>query len=105
MNKTDPAIMKCTELANAVLAQTKEDETNQRQALEIAVLQTQKIQALEARLEQQLANIATNNSIPQRIPPSFEQCDEMTISVDASHFVIDCRCLFMEVLSVGCDVS
>ena len=27
MNKTDPAIMKRTELANAVLTQTKEDET------------------------------------------------------------------------------
>ena len=40
INKTDPAIMKRTELANAVLAQTKEDETNQREALEIAVLQT-----------------------------------------------------------------
>ena len=71
MNRTDPVIMKRTELANAVLAQTKEDETNQQQALEIAVLQTQKIQALEARLEQQLANIATNNSVPGRIPASI----------------------------------
>ena len=60
MNKTNLAITKCTELANMVLAQTKEDEINQQDALEIAVLQTQKIQALEARLEQQLANIATN---------------------------------------------
>ena len=42
MNKTVPAIMKRTELANAVLTQTKEDETTQRQALEIAVLQTHK---------------------------------------------------------------
>ena len=72
MNKTDPAIMKRTELANAVLAQTKEDETNQREALEIAVLQTQKIQALEAKIEQQLANIVTNNSVPGRIPASID---------------------------------
>ena len=63
--------MKRTELANAVLAQTKEDETNQRQALEIAVLQTQKIQELEARIEQQqLANSATNE-VPGRIPASI----------------------------------
>ena len=53
MNKTDPAIMKC-------------------EALEIAALQTQKIQVLEARLEQQLANIATNNSGPGRIPASID---------------------------------
>ena len=71
MNKTDPAIMKRAELANAVLAQTKEDETNQREALEIAILQTQKIQALEAKIEQQLANIATN-SVPGRIPASID---------------------------------
>ena len=67
MNKTDPAIMKRMELANAALAQTKEDESNQQQALEIAVLQTKKIQELEAKIEQQLANSATN-SIPRRIP-------------------------------------
>ena len=69
MNKTDPAIMGHTELANAALAQTKEDKITQRQAMEIAVLQTQKIQALKAKLEQQLANITTNsdNSIPGRI--------------------------------------
>ena len=72
INKTDPAIMKRTELANAVLAQTKEDETNQQQALEIVVLQTQKIQALEVRLEQQLANIAPNNRVPGRIPASID---------------------------------
>ena len=72
MNKTNLAITKCTELANMVLAQTKEDEINQQDALEIAVLQTQKIQALEARLEQQLANIATNNSVPGRIPASID---------------------------------
>ena len=66
MNKTDPAIMKRTELANAVLAQSEEEQIVKRQAIEIAVLQTQKIQALEAKLNEQLANIATNsgNSIP-----------------------------------------
>ena len=74
MNKIDPAIMRRKELANAALAQTKEDETTQQQALEIAVLQTQKIEALEAKLEQQLANIATNNgnSIPRRIPATID---------------------------------
>ena len=72
MNKTGPVIMKRTELANAILTQTKEDETNQREALEIAVLQTQKIQALEAKIKQQLANIATNNSVPGRIPASID---------------------------------
>ena len=74
MNKTNPAIMQRTELANEALAQTKEDKTIQRQAMEIAVLQTQKIQALEAKLEQQLANIATNSgsSIPRRIPATID---------------------------------
>ena len=52
MNKTDPAIMKRTELANTVLAQSEEEEEKitKRQAIEIVVLQTQKIQALEAKL-------------------------------------------------------
>ena len=75
MNRTDPSIMRRKEIANAAVAQTSENETNQREALEIAVLQTQKIQALEAKLEQQLANIATNNnnnSIPGRIPASID---------------------------------
>ena len=71
MNKTDPAIMKRKELANAVLAQTKEDESNQQQALEIAILQTQKIQELEEKIQQQLANSATN-SVPGRIPASID---------------------------------
>ena len=51
MNKTDPAIMKRTELANAAMAQTKEDESNKLQALEIAVLQTKKIQELKAKIK------------------------------------------------------
>ena len=54
MNKTDLAIMRRKELANAALVQTKEDETTQQQALEIVVLQTQQIQALEAKLDQNL---------------------------------------------------
>ena len=71
MNKTDPAIMKRTELANAALAQSKEDDDAQRQAAEVLVLQTQKIQELEARIEQQqLANSATN-MVPGRIPTSI----------------------------------
>ena len=50
MNKTNQAIIQHTELANIALAQTKEDETTQRQALEVAVLQTHKIQALEVKI-------------------------------------------------------
>ena len=70
MDKTNPVIMRRKELANAALTQTKEDKTMQRQTLDIAVLQTQKIQALEEKLEHQLANIATNSgrSIPGQIP-------------------------------------
>ena len=69
MNKTDLEIMKCIELANTVLAQSEEKEITKRQTLEIAVLQTQTIAALEANLNKQLANIATNNGniIPGRI--------------------------------------
>ena len=75
MNRTDPAIMKRKELANAAMAQTMEDDTNQRAALEIAVLQTKKIQDLEEKLNQQMANIATNNNIPGRIPASIDTSD------------------------------
>ena len=57
---------------NAALAQTKEDETIQLQAIKVAVLQSQKIQELEAKIEEQLANIVTNNSIPGRIPASID---------------------------------
>ena len=52
MNKTDPAVMHQKEQTNAVLDQTKEHEVTLRQALEVAVLQTQKLQALEAKLKQ-----------------------------------------------------
>ena len=74
MNKIDPAIMKRRQLANAVLAQSEEAKTTKRQAIEIVVLQTQKIQALEAKLNEQLANIATNsgNSISRRIPATID---------------------------------
>ena len=74
MNKTDPAIMKHKELANAVLNQTKEREETQQQTMEVAVLQTRKIAELEAKIEQQLANIATSSgsSIPGRIPATID---------------------------------
>ena len=74
MNKTDPAITKRKEIANAALAQTKEDETIQRQGIEVTVLQSQKIQELEAKIEEQLANIVTTNgiSISGRIPASMD---------------------------------
>ena len=39
MNKTDPAIMKRTEVDDVVLTQTEEEETTKRQTLGIAVLQ------------------------------------------------------------------
>ena len=73
MNKTDPAIMRQKERANEVLNQTKKHEATQRQALEVAVLQTQKLQELEAKLKQQIANIATSsdNNIPGRIPATI----------------------------------
>ena len=74
MNKTDPAIMKRKELANAVLDQTKEREETQRQTMEVAVLQTKKIAELEAKIEHQLANIATSSgsSIPGRFPATID---------------------------------
>jgi len=53
------------------MTQTKEDESNQQQALEITILQTKKIQELEWKIKQQLANIATN-SILGRIPASID---------------------------------
>ena len=74
MNKTDPAIIWRKELANTALAQTKEDETTQQQALEIAVFQIRKIQALKEKFGQQLANIATNSgsSIPGWIQATID---------------------------------
>ena len=74
MNKTDPAIMKQKEVANAVLDQTKEREENQQQTMEVAVLQTKKIAELEEKIEYQLANSTTNsgNSISGRIPATID---------------------------------
>ena len=69
-----PTIMKRKELANAAMAQTMEEETNQKAQLEITILQTQKIQELEEKLNQQLANSATS-SIPGRIPASIDTSD------------------------------
>ena len=42
MNKTNSAIMQRKELTNVTLAQTKENETTQQQALELVVLKSQK---------------------------------------------------------------
>ena len=74
MNKTNPAIMGRTELANTALSQTKDNKTTQQQAMEIVVLQTQKLQVLEDKLKQQLANIATNSgsSIPRQISATID---------------------------------
>ena len=74
LNRTDPTIMKRKELANAAMAQTMEEETNQKAQLEITILQTQKIQELEEKLNQQLANSATS-SIPGRIPATIDTSD------------------------------
>ena len=51
-----------------------EREETQRQTMEVAVLQTKKIAELEAKLEQQLANIATSSdsSIRGRIPATID---------------------------------
>ena len=71
MNLTNPAIMRRKEQVNAVLDQTKEQEESQRQHMEVVVLRTQKIQELETKLEQQLANIATSSGgIPATINTS-----------------------------------
>ena len=75
LNRTDPAIMRQKELANATMAQTMEDETNQRAAQEILVLQTKKIQDLEEKLNLQIANSVTNNNIPGRIPALIDTSD------------------------------
>ena len=72
LNRTDPAIMRQKELANATMAQTMEDETNQQAAQEILVLQTKKIQELEEQLKE-VANSVTN--IPGRIPASIDTSD------------------------------
>ena len=69
LNRTDPAIMQQKELANTTMAQTMEDETNQRAAQEILVLQTKKIQELEEQLKE-VANSVMN--IPRRIPASID---------------------------------
>ena len=74
INKTDPAVIRQKEQANAVPDQAKKPEVTQQQALEVTVLQTQKLQALEAKLKQQIANIATSSgsSIPGRIPATID---------------------------------
>ena len=50
INKTDPAVLQQKEQADTVLEQTKEHKTTQRQALEVAVLQTQKLKAFALAL-------------------------------------------------------
>ena len=47
MNVTNPSFMQRKEQANAVMNQTKRREETQRQHMEVAILQTQKIQELE----------------------------------------------------------
>ena len=61
------------EQASVVQDQAKESEETWKKHLEVAVLQTEKIQAMEEKLEQELGNIATNSdgSIPGRIPATI----------------------------------
>ena len=70
---TNSAIMQQKEPANVVLNQIKEGEEAQWQHMKVAVLQTQKIQELETKVEQQLANITTSNdgSVLRRIPATI----------------------------------
>ena len=75
LNRTDPAITKQKKIANAAMTKTMEDDTDRQAQIEMAVLQTKKIQELEERLNQQMANSATNTNIPGRIPASIDSSD------------------------------
>ena len=48
--KTDPLVMQRQEQANAALEQTTQQQDNHQKQIEVAILQTQKIQALEENL-------------------------------------------------------
>ena len=74
MNKTNTVIMRQKEQMNAVLDQNKEHKVTQRQALEVTVFQTQKLQTLEAKLKQQIANIITSSgsSTPGQVPETID---------------------------------
>ena len=74
INLTNQAIIQQKEQSNAILDQTKEQEEMQQHHMEMVVLQTQKIQELEIKFVQQLANIATSSggSIPVQIPVTID---------------------------------
>ena len=74
MNRTDTLVMQRQEQVNAVLKQANQQEENQQKHIKVAVLQMQKIQALEKKLEQQLANSSTRvrDSIQGWIPASID---------------------------------
>ena len=74
MNRTDPAIMRRKELANAAMKQTEEDDTDRRTQQELAILQTQKIQELQEQLKE-VANSVTKNNFTGRIPALIDTSD------------------------------
>ena len=69
MNVTDPSVIRRNEQANIVTNQDKQREETQRQQIELAILQTQKIQELEMKIQEQTANIVTDNhcGIPRQV--------------------------------------
>ena len=71
MDKTDPLVLRQQEQANiAALGQATQQLDNQQKQIKMAILQTQKIQALKEKLVQQIGNSATSvggGSIPGQI--------------------------------------
>ena len=59
MNKTGSLVMQRQQQANTVLKQASQQQEDHNKN-EVAILQTQKIQALEEKLGQQMANNATS---------------------------------------------
>ena len=76
MKKTDSVIMWWKEQANAVLNQTKVHEEIKRKALEVAVLQTHKLKALEKKLNnkqetlQPIVAAASPDGFQQQLTPA-----------------------------------
>ena len=69
MNVTDPSVIRRNEQANVFINQYKQREETQRQQMELAILQTQKIQELEMTIQEQTTNIVTDNrgGIPRQV--------------------------------------
>ena len=69
MNVTDPSVIRWNEQANVVVNQYKQRDETRRQQMELAIMQTQKIQELEMKIQEQTANIVTDNcgGIPRQV--------------------------------------